>query len=129
MGICMGIYRNQQLKQLDVTIPLFVLKESYTAKVVSVYDGDTCHVVIRFNNQWTRFKVRCNGYDSPEMAPPKNTRNRDKIIESAMIARAYFAQQTTNCHIDLRAKYTKKELKDILVTNTKLVKLEFCHMM
>jgi endonuclease YncB( thermonuclease family) len=56
------------LQQTSMNIPEFTLKGINTiAKVVDVYDGDTCKVVIDFNGKMTKFTIRLNGYDSPEM--------------------------------------------------------------
>ena len=123
MGCCHSIYQNNQLKYLDASIPLFHLKTNHITKVVDVYDGDTCQVVIRHNNKWVRFKVRCKGYDSPEIKPRKNIKDRKMVIYKAHIARNYFMSQVTNCKINVKKPYTKKEIKQIIKTNTKLVKL------
>ena len=37
------------------------------AKVVSVYDGDTCDLVFARNGNFERFKCRLAGTNSPEM--------------------------------------------------------------
>ena len=39
----------------------------FFAKVVKVYDGDTCTVVFFFNGDNYRFNIRMSGYDSPEL--------------------------------------------------------------
>ncbi len=125
MGICMSFYYNYQLKQLNDNIKLFDLKGSvYSAKVVDVYDGDTCTVVFRLNNDFTKFKVRCLGYDTPEMKPPKDSENRDKLIDMAIKSRNYFVSRVTNCQIDISKHYTKKELKNLINSNTKLIKVK-----
>ena len=80
MGLCYSFYLNNQLKNLDNSIPLFDLKDNtYSAKVVDVYDGDTCSIVIFLNKNFTKFKLRCLGYDTPEMKPPKDCKNRSEI--------------------------------------------------
>lgn len=43
------------------------------ARVVDVYDGDTCTVVMRTSIGVHEWKIRMLGYDSPEKAPNKNT--------------------------------------------------------
>ena len=77
MGNCYGIalaYKlNHELINLRDDVKFFDLKDqTFNAKVVDVYDGDTCSIVIRLNNEWTKFKVRAYGYDTPEMKPPKD---------------------------------------------------------
>lgn len=60
------------------------------AKVVDVYDGDTCTIVFFLNKQVIKYKCRMLGYDSPEMKPLKSIDNRDEIIQKAKRAREYF---------------------------------------
>ncbi len=125
MGLCIsyGIYQSLKLK--NSSIPLFDLKgNEYNVKVVDIYDGDTCHVVIYFNNKWTKFKIRCLGYDSPEIKPSKNLKNRDKVINKAIEARNYFISKVTDCNIDVNKKYTKKELQELLLSNRRVIKLK-----
>ena len=53
---------------LSSTTPKFELRGDYTAKVVSVYDGDTCQVVLLHGSYGLkRFSLRIVGIDTPEM--------------------------------------------------------------
>lgn len=129
MGSCYSFVNNiildNELKKLDDTIELFDLKGmEYNAKVVDVYDGDTCTIVIRLNNNWTKFKLRALGYDTPEMKPSKDINNRDELINMAIKSRNYYTSRITNCDIDLAKHYNKKEMKELLKNNTKLVKVK-----
>lgn len=48
--------------------PLFSLNgRNFAAKCLKVYDGDTCHMVINFNNEFHRFRCRLNGIDTAEI--------------------------------------------------------------
>jgi endonuclease YncB( thermonuclease family) len=58
-------------------------------KVVSVYDGDTFTAIVKINGLFQKIKVRCYGYDSPELKPSKKDANRDKQIECAQVAKAF----------------------------------------
>ena len=110
---------DDELSTLTNDIELFDLKgQTFDAKVVDVYDGDTCSIVIKLNNQWTKFKVRAYGYDSPEMRPSKNLPDRDEIIHMAIKARNYFVSRVTDFSINLSHHYTKKELKNMTELNT-----------
>lgn len=62
------------------------------AKVVSVYDGDTCTAVVKINGKYQKIKVRCYGYDSPEMKPSKSLKDRNVEIERAKAAKAALEQ-------------------------------------
>ena len=113
MGCCYSyinnIKLNNELKKLDDNIELFDLKgREFTAKVVDVYDGDTCSIVIRLNNEWNKFKLRALGYDTPEMKPPKDADNRDELINMAIKSRNYYTSRVTNYNIDLDKHYSKK---------------------
>ena len=129
MGTCYSciqfIKLNNELRNLDDNVELFDLKGmEFNAKVVDVYDGDTCSIVIRLNNKWSKFKLRALGYDTPEMKPPKDTENREELIDLAIKSRNYYISRITNCQIDLNKHYSKKELKELLKSNTKLVNVK-----
>ena len=92
MGNCINFRKNIELKELRKqtasTCPFFTLKgQTMYAKVISVYDGDTCTVVLRLHGKFVKFRVRMLGYDSPEMKPPLNTPNRVNVVESAKVAK------------------------------------------
>jgi endonuclease YncB( thermonuclease family) len=127
MGCCYSLYIINKLKKKNKEIPLFDLKgKTFNAKIVDVYDGDTCNVVIYLNFKFCRFKVRALGYDSPEMKPPLSNKNRNKIINSAIKARNYFISKVTNINIELNKHYSKKELSELLDNNTKVIKIKCC---
>ena len=80
--------KNYKLKKADNSIPYYSLKnKSFIGKIVNIYDGDTCTIVIKNQGQLQKYKVRMNGYDSPEMKPKKNILNREKIKEKAIEAK------------------------------------------
>ncbi|CAB4014098.1 Hypothetical predicted protein [Paramuricea clavata] len=67
-------YYHANLKKKDNSVPRFTLKTvKRYAKVVSVYDGDTCDLVFYINTQNmnqdkpVRYKCRMLGYDAPEL--------------------------------------------------------------
>ena len=50
------------------------------AKVVYIYDGDTCDVVFREEKMGlVRFKCRLSGFDAPELDEPDGERTRDYL--------------------------------------------------
>ena len=49
---------------------------------------------------------------------------RDELINMAIKSRNYYTSRITNCNIDLDKHYSKKEMKELLKTNTKLVKVK-----
>ena len=57
------------------------------AKVVRVYDGDTCWVVMPVSGTLRKIKVRLLGIDTPEIHPDLKTPQRDKMIEKAFKAK------------------------------------------
>ena len=63
----------------------------WKCRVVDVYDGDTCTIIFKYRDEIIKYKVRCYGYDSPEMKPKRDIENRDEIIERAKEARKYFS--------------------------------------
>ena len=72
----------------DEKVMLFSLdKKIVTAKIVRVYDGDTCFAVFKMGNDFVKFKLRMEGYDSPEMKPPLDQANREKEKKNAQKAK------------------------------------------
>lgn len=123
MGICQS--SNLNLKNATNDIPFFDFKDkTFTVKVVDVYDGDTCTVVFDYNKELVKYKVRCMGYDSPEMKPSKDLKNRSQHIAKAIQARNFFISRVTDLNLQLNDSYSKKELKDMFLRNKKLVKME-----
>jgi len=113
-----------ELSSMKDNISFFDLKDQrFNAKVVDVYDGDTCSIVIRLNDQWTKFKLRSYGYDTPEIRPPKDSPHRNELIDMAVKARNYFVSRVTDCAIDLSKHYNKKELKEIINSNKKIISI------
>lgn len=78
----------KELKDTNNDIPLFSLNgKTFLCKVVDVYDGDTCSIVINLFGKFTKFKLRLSGYDSPEKRPSLSLPNRDEIKRKAEKAR------------------------------------------
>lgn len=81
----------------DNSVGVFTLEgQVLPCKVVNVYDGDTCKIVIRMNNKLVKFNCRMNGYDTPEMRPPKNKYGRDEEIRLAKLAKARLIELIMN---------------------------------
>lgn len=76
------------LRSATNDVPLFTLEGLVTlCKVVNVYDGDTCKIVLELNGHLAKFNCRMAGYDTPEMRPPRSQVDRDKEIAAAKKAR------------------------------------------
>jgi len=80
----------------DVDTSLKLKDHAFTSlvKLVSVYDGDTIWVAYydRRFKRVMRVSCRMEGYDAPEMKPPKNAPNRDSIISNAKRAKQIVEQ-------------------------------------
>ncbi len=57
------------------------------AKIVSVYDGDTCRARFWYGGELVQWQVRLAGYDSPEMHPHLSNPNREAEIDAAVRAK------------------------------------------
>ena len=69
-------------------IELFNFRDYKTiAKVIDIYDGDTCTIIFKYEGKIIKYKVRCYGYDSPEMRPSRSLENRELIKEKAREAK------------------------------------------
>ena len=57
------------------------------AKVVSIYDGDTCTVVFFYNANPIKLRLRMEGYDAPELKPKNDVENRELHMEAGKKSR------------------------------------------
>jgi endonuclease YncB( thermonuclease family) len=80
------------------------------AKMLSNYDGDTADCLLINNDTFMRFKVRFYGYDSPEMKPSLNIKDRDDIKKKALEAKKRLWKLCTGLD-DINEKYHKKIIK------------------
>lgn len=87
-----------------------------TGKVVSVYDGDTCTIVFRYQGKLQQHSCRMLGYDSPEMKPPKKNKNRDAEIEAAQSAKKALEEQVSRSTLVTVYCYEFDKYGRILVT-------------
>jgi micrococcal nuclease len=112
MGNCTSLFRrkshNKSVKRTLEADPGLVGAEfgeyfsfaghKLKAKIVSVYDGDTCTAIFRFpygdtesgkgtQTNLIQYRIRLNGLDCPEMKPPLKTENRESIVASAKKAK------------------------------------------
>lgn len=78
-----------QLKNLnDKNVPNYSFKgTAFQAKIVKVYDGDTCTAVVKIHGKFQKVRVRCLGYDSPEINPRSDMPEREEHMRKAVIAR------------------------------------------
>jgi endonuclease YncB( thermonuclease family) len=79
-------------KNSDNTPEYGFTNQTLIGKIVSVYDGDTCTAIVLINGAFQKIKIRCNGYNSPEMKPPKTDPNRDAQIAHAKEAKTALEQ-------------------------------------
>jgi endonuclease YncB( thermonuclease family) len=78
-------------------VPLFSLEGLWVScRVISVYDGDSCTVIFKLGKDMAKFKVRMEGYDSPEMRPRLNSPGRDEEKRKAIIAKDALIAKTHN---------------------------------
>lgn len=54
--------------------------EIHLAKIISCYDGDTCHCIFKYNGEYKIFTIRMYGYDSPEMKLSKDIEETERNI-------------------------------------------------
>ena len=88
---------SKELLKTNNKTPMFSLENKIKlCKVVNVYDGDTCKVVFKMNNQLSRWNIRMTGYDTPEMRPPKSQANRDEEIKAAKEAKDFLISKIMN---------------------------------
>ena len=83
-----NINKNLEEKLLKCSIddiPEFGLNGIKTiGKIVDVYDGDTCKIILINDNTLMRFNCRLKFIDTPELKPAKNKPNREIEIQNAI---------------------------------------------
>lgn len=106
-------------------IPEFSLNGIKTSgKIVEIYDGDTCKIVLLNNNILQKFNCRINGIDTPEMKPPLSKPNREIEIKNAHRCRNRLIQLCTSTNISMNTDVDSDVKKVSLDTNTKIVYVE-----
>jgi endonuclease YncB( thermonuclease family) len=106
-------------------IELFSLNNLVTqGKIVDIYDGDTCKIVLIVDNTIRKFNCRLLGIDTPEMKPPLNKPNRDQEILNAHRCRNKIIELTTTCECLINNQMKKTECKKLLEKNNKIIKIK-----
>jgi len=93
-------------------------------KVVDMYDGDTCKIILIYNNELLKFSCRLINLDTPEIKPPKNKPNREIEIANAIKCRNRLMQLSTSCEINLEDIKTKPQMKKLLEKNNKILSIK-----
>jgi endonuclease YncB( thermonuclease family) len=97
------------------TQPIFT-NINTTVRVVDIYDGDTCTVVIKYNDEYFKHSVRLCGIDTCEMKS-KDTVNKT----NAMLARNRLYELVTNSKLETKkTNYTRNEIRKLLNSNVYL---------
>lgn len=86
----------------------------FIGKVVDVYDGDTCKIILLQDGAFVRYTCRLIGIDTPEMKTK---------TEGAYKARNRLIQLATNIPFELDNKGTYVATTKLLQANTKLVRV------
>jgi endonuclease YncB( thermonuclease family) len=90
------------------------------AKVVYIYDGDTCDVVFYHKKMkdFVRFKCRLLGFDAPELDEPYGELVRNYLAQLCM---GKTTEELAKYAEGELAEYTKEQLQEELDQNTKTV--------
>ncbi len=120
---------SDDLTKSNFDTPLYSLNNNILlGKVVYVYDGDTCHIVFKINNQLVKYVCRLQHMDSPEICPKNisDETQRKNEINAAIKARNFVLSQVTNTFVesDTSNKLTKNDIKDICSKNSKIIRIK-----
>jgi endonuclease YncB( thermonuclease family) len=108
-------------------VPEFSLNGIKTkGKVVDIYDGDSCKVILLNGITLMRFNCRLKFIDTPEMKPSKNKPNREMEIQNAIKCRNKLLQLTTSCNVNIDDNLTKLQMKKLMRLNNKVITIK-CH--
>jgi endonuclease YncB( thermonuclease family) len=121
---------NNKQKLEDINnddIELFSLNgQTLLGKVVEIYDGDTCKIVLNNNNNLQKFNCRLLGLDTPEMKPPINKPHRDIEILNAHKCRNKLIQLTTLNNLNIDSILKKNDVNALLKLNKNILIIK-CH--
>jgi len=116
---------NKLLNATNKNVDLFNLNnKEIIAKIVNVYDADTCKAVFYLDNKLTKFTIRLVGINTPEIRPPKSHPNRNALKKFAMKARNRLIQLCTDVSIDLDNMLSTYKCQKLVDNNRKLVKIK-----
>ena len=110
MGCICSTYKINyiQFKNLNNTQLFNITNETFLAKIVDVYDGDTCKAIIKFRGQYNVFKIRMYGYDSPEIRKYGNNTLKPGEKEAGLAAKRFLSQLILNKIVYLETKGFEK---------------------
>jgi endonuclease YncB( thermonuclease family) len=116
---------NETLRLLkDIDVPVFSLKgRKLIGKVVDVYDGDTCKIIMDLDSNIIKMSCRLSGIDTPEIKPPLSKANRELEVVAAKKCRNRLIQLATGL-TNVEVGLSKEQLKVILNTHDKLVLMD-----
>ena len=95
-----------------------------TGKVVEIYDGDTCKIVLIINNQLMKMNCRLLGVDTPEMKPSLKKVDREEEIINAYRCRNRLMSLVTDLECPIDNKWNKKDVKARMDQNQKIITVE-----
>ena len=88
--------------------------KKFIGKVVDIYDGDTCKIILLIDGSFVRYTCRLIGIDTPEMKSK---------TDGAYKARNRLIQLATNTPIELENRGTHSAITKLICSNTKLVQV------
>lgn len=94
-------------------------------KIVDIYDGDTCKIILLVDGKYQKFNCRLFGIDTPEMKPPASKPNRDAEVTAAKKCRNRFIQLGTDCDCPIDDTTAKSaNIRQLMMRNTKVVHVD-----
>lgn len=106
-----------------VQTPPFAL-EPCAAKVVDVYDADTCTVAVEvFPGRLARFQVRIVGVDTPEMRPKRGSEHRELEKRAAKRSRDALVEHLMGMSLP-PGQLTRRRIRTLLGASERVVRLE-----
>lgn len=89
------------------------------ARVVDIYDGDTCTCIIPFNNSYSKFHIRLEGIDTCEI------KSKDEIQKNlALEAKKKLCCLISSDFDNIDLNITRKELRKLLNEKCYIIKLK-----
>jgi endonuclease YncB( thermonuclease family) len=123
----MDTIKNNLINLKSSDLELFSLNNINTfGKIVELYDGDTCKIILNNNGTLQKFSCRLLGLDTPEMKPSLIKPNRDQEILNAHKCRNRLLQLLTDCSCEIDYVMKKPECLKLINNNKKIINIK-CH--
>lgn len=109
----------QEFQELDIDkIEPFGINGMYYGRASSIYDGDTCCIIIKTEDKYKKITCRLYGMDTPELRSHTNEEKKNANISKNILINLLTDYKTED------REYKKAEIKKIAKESKKIILVE-----